>query len=93
MYNVNEIQFVGKHDFDRESAEVMASNKSLKSFSVGIFKWELKSNGNQMKRGKVIVRVSGKTEDKDKVFYHSEKIVELLDCDEWDGRKTVVVNW
>lgn len=89
MYNVKDIQFAGKHDFDRENVNTeLGWNKT---FSVGIFKWELKGNGKAMKKGKSIVRVSGLVEDKDKVFDFAENVVKELDGNTWDGRKSVVV--
>lgn len=90
MYNVKDIQFVGKHDYDKASAENFAS-WSRKSFSVNIFKWELKSNKKEMKMGKGVVRVSGSPSVKEKVFAEAERIVNLLDAGQWDGRKSVTV--
>lgn len=90
MYNVKDIQFVGKHDYDKASAENFASWNG-KSFSVNIFKWELKSNKKEMKMGKCVVRVSGSPIVKDKVFAEAERIVNLLDEGQWDGRKSVTV--
>lgn len=92
MYNVKDIQFVGKHDFDKESAERFASY-GCKTFSVNIFQWGIKSNKKEMKPLKCVVRVNGKPADKDKIFAICENIVKDLDNGEWDGRKTVSVNW
>lgn len=89
MYNIKDIQFVGKHDYDKESA--ITESGWNKTFSVGIFKWELKSNGKSMKKGKAIVRVSGLVENKEKVFEFAENVVKDLDANMWDGRKSVVV--
>lgn len=89
MYNTKDIQFVGKHDYDKESA--ITEIGWNKTFSVGIFKWELKSNGKSMKKGKAIVRVSGLVENKEKVFEFAENVVKDLDANMWDGRKSVVV--
>ena len=90
MYNTKDIQFVGKHDYDKESAERFASWGG-KSFSVNIFQWGLKSNGKEMKPLKCVVRVNGNSKDKEKVFAEAEKIVNLLDAGKWDGRKSVSV--
>lgn len=87
MYNPKDTQFVGKHDFDKDSA-IIGWNKT---FSVGIFKWELKYDKKSMKKGKAVVRVSGLTSETDHVFAEAERIVNLLDAGEWDGRKTVKV--
>jgi hypothetical protein len=90
MHNTKDIQFVGKHDYDKESAERFASWGG-NSFSVNIFQWGLKSNGKEMKPLKCVVRVSGNPNDKDKVFAEAERIVNLLDAGKWDGRKSVSV--
>ncbi len=90
MYNIKDIAFVGKHDYDKASAERFASYGG-NSFSVGIFKWELKSNGKEMKRGKVVVRVHGSCGAIKSVFENCEYIVKDLDNNEWDGRKNVFV--
>lgn len=90
MYNAKDIKFAGKHDYDRESAENFASWGG-KSFSVNIFRWELKSNGKEMKKGKGVVRVSGSPDVRGKMFSEADRIVRLLDEGKWDGRKTVTV--
>jgi hypothetical protein len=88
MYNIKDVQFVGKHDYDKEGAIIAGWNKT---FSVGVFKWELKNNGKSMKKGKIIVRVSGLVSNKEKVFDFAENVVKDLDSNLWDGRKSVVV--
>jgi len=89
MYNIKDIQFVGKHDYDKENS--LSESGWNKTFSVGIFKWELKNNGKSMKKGKTIVRISGLVTDKEKVFAFAENVVNDLDSNLWDGRKSVVV--
>lgn len=91
MYNTKDIQFVGKHDFDKESADKFAS-WNVKTFSVGIFQWQLKSNKKEMKRGKCLVRVEGKPSDAQEVFNQAEKIVALLDGNKWVGKKKVTIS-
>lgn len=90
MYNSKDIQFCGKHDFDRKSAENFASY-GLKTFSVNIFQWVMKNRGKEMKPGKGVVRVTGSPIIKEKVFAEAERIVGLLDQGAWDGRKTITV--
>ena len=80
MYSKKDIQFVGKHDFDKESAERYASCGG-NSFSVNIFKWGLKSNGKEMKPLKGVVRVSGSPLKKEKVFEFFDNAVKDLDND------------
>jgi len=89
MYNIKDIQFVGKHDYDKENA--MTESGWNKTFSVGVFKWELKGNGKSMKKGKAIVRISGLVENSTKVFEFCENVVKDLDDNMWDGRKNVIV--
>lgn len=90
MYNTKDIQFAGKHDFDQITAELFAL-ASWKSFSVGIFRWVLTTDGKSMKRSKCIVRVSGPPALKEKVFKKCTLIVKLLDDKIYDGRKNVTV--
>ena len=90
MYNTKDIQFVGKHDYDKQSAEKFASY-GTKSFSVNIFKWGLKSNKKEMKPLKCVVRVSGSPSNKEVVFSMVEKIIAELDNGNWDGRKSVSI--
>ena len=66
MYNVKDIQFVGKHDYDKENS--LSEGSWNKTFSVGIFKWELKNNGKSMKKGKIILRIYGLVENKEKLM-------------------------
>ena len=89
MYNPKDIQFVGKHDYDKENS--LAGSEWNKTFSVGIFKWELKNNGKSMKKGKAVVRVSGPCVKADEVFKMAEHIVLSLDNNDWDGRKNVLI--
>jgi hypothetical protein len=89
MYNPKDIQFVGKHDYDKDNS--LAEAGWNKTFSVGIFKWELKSNGRAMKRGKILVRVSGDCDKSTEVFKKAEEIVSLLDANQWNGRKSVQI--
>lgn len=91
MYNPKDIQFVGKHDYDKEKARKVACWGG-KLFSVNIFKWGLKSNGKEMKPLKIVVRVSGSPKNREKVFQFCENVVKDLDAGIWDGRKSVVVN-
>ena len=89
MYNTKDIQFTGKHDYDKESA--LSEPGWNKTFSVGIFKWELKSSGKEMKKGKIIVRVSGEVEKAEDVFNKADEIVKDLDRGSWRGKKSVTV--
>jgi hypothetical protein len=90
MYNKKDVQFVGKHDFDKESAERFASWGG-NSFSVNIFKWGLKSNGKEMKPLKGVVRVHGCPNNKDVVFATCEKIIADLDNGKYDGKKNIII--
>lgn len=89
MYNTKDIQFTGKHDYDKDNS--LAGSGWNKTFSVGIFKWELKNNGKEMKKGKAIVRVSGPCVKADEVFKMAERVVLSLNNNVWDGRKTVII--
>ncbi len=91
MYNTKDIQFVGKHDFDKESAARFANFPGAVSFSVNIFKWELKSNGKEMKPGKGVLRVHGSPKNVEKVLEMAESFVKTLDAGEWGGCKNVTI--
>jgi hypothetical protein len=91
MYNPKDIQFVGKHDFDREVAERYASISHFDTFSINIFKWGLKSNGKEMKPLKCAVRLRGKCSDKERMFAEAERIVAALDMGRWSGKKSVTL--
>jgi hypothetical protein len=54
-------------------------------------KWLLLNNGKEMKPSKAVVRVSGSSLNKEKVFECCNKIVKDLDANIWDGRKTVTI--
>ena len=88
MYNQKDIQFVGKHDYDKDSAILSGLNKT---FSIGIFRWELKSNGKSMKKGKAVVRVIGEVSNASNVFIAAEEIVNQLDAGKWGRQKTFTV--
>ena len=90
MYNVKDIQFVGKYDYDKQSAEHFASWGG-NSFSIGIFQWLLKSNGKEMKRGKVIVRIHASPSQIEKAFETAEEIIRQLDAGKWTGKKSVTI--
>lgn len=89
MYNPKDIQFVGKHDYDKENT--LAESGWNETFSVGVFKWLMKNNGKEMKKGKSIVRVTGPCEKAKEVFEMCESIVSDLDRGEFDGRKSVTI--
>jgi hypothetical protein len=89
MYRIKDIQFVGKYDYDKLSAEEFAAK--CPSFSVNIFQWELKASGKTMKRKACVVRVSGSSSNKDKVIAKAEEIVNFLDAGKWNGQHRVVV--
>lgn len=89
MYSTKDIQFVGKHDYDKDNS--LSEAGWNKNFSVGVFKWELKSNGKEMKKGKTIVRVQGSVEKSEEVFKKAESVVAELDNGIWSGKKSVTV--
>ena len=91
MYNPKDIQFNGKHDYDKESAMEMSRTGWNKTFSVGIFKWVLKSDGKSLKKGNAIVRISGPCEKREEVFKMAENVVLDLDSNNYDGTKTITI--
>jgi len=89
MYNTKDIQFTDKHDYDKDNS--LSEAGWNKTFSVGVFKWELKSSGKEMKKGKIIVRVYGTVEKAENVFNKAEEIIKELDTGIWNGKKSVTV--
>lgn len=89
MYNPKDIQFAGKHDYDKARAEIFSSIRDFSTFSIPIFKWVLANSGKNMKKSKTIVRITGPISDRSQMFEFAEKIVYDLDNGTWDGRKTV----
>lgn len=89
-YNSKEIQFVGKYDYDKPSPP--PKNTWHKTFSIGVFQWELRSNGKEMKKSKTKVRVGGRNENWKLMIEMAEKVVKALEANTWDGRTKVVVS-
>lgn len=88
--DLKDLTKVGLHGYDRESSERYIEY-GCKTFSVNIFQWVLKYSKKEIKPSKCVVRVSGKPEDKEKVFAMCDLICKQLDLGEWDGRKTARV--
>jgi len=85
---------LGKHSYDKERAKRIAKDwdcADMATFSIGIFQWVNTSDGKRLKPSKTIVRVSGATTDKERVFEAVEKTILLLDLGQWNNRKTVSV--
>ncbi len=66
---------------------------SIRTFSLGIFQWLPKANGNGLKRGKVVQRVKGYVSCPEEAHAEAQAIVDLLNsrhgsdcgCDECCG--------
>jgi hypothetical protein len=91
MYNPKDTQFVGKHDFDADSVRRQARDTGWESFSFGVFKWGLKSNGKQMKPTAAIVRIKSAPKDAEAAIIRAEQIVSQLDAGTYSGPKTVTI--
>ena len=94
MYDFKDIRFVGRHDFDDDKSLLIANSKWSKTFSIGIFRWELKGHGRSMKKGKVVVRVKAPcwpSLKMEQVFETAKKIVSELDEGRYTGSKNVVI--
>lgn len=89
MYNTKDISFAGKYDYDKE-AILKVSETFYETFSVNIFKWELKKNGKELKPGKCVVRVKAKTTvDKEKLCEYCESIIMSLYNGTYNGCKSL----
>lgn len=79
----------GKHGWRSAAHPVML--KCWVTFSVGIFQWVPRSGGKGVKPGKVLVRVSGLTNQVYHVDKEVAKIIKQLDTGEYAGPKYVRV--
>lgn len=77
-----------KHGYSG-SCDPSKTNWSFKTFSVGIFQWVPRSSGEGFKKGKVLVRVEGFTNDPEKVYSKAQEICEQLDKGTYNGKKSV----
>lgn len=91
MYNPKDTQFVGKHDFDANYARSQARFTSWESFSFGIFKWQLKSNGKEMKKAAAVIRIKANHSNVEAAIQRAEQIVSELDSGTYSGPKTVTI--
>lgn len=77
---------VGQYDYDGACApweSVFPGTHD--TFSVGIFQVEAKTRGSALKRGKVLIRVSGDMDKPELVLDRADMICDLLNS----GKKTV----
>jgi len=87
MYNPNDIQFVGKHDYDKHIAK-MYLEFGGETFSIGIFQWVLmKTSTKRMKKSKTIIRVICRCDNSVGVFDFCDNLVKMLDNNEIDLKK------
>ena len=91
MYSPKDIQHVGKHDYDKHKAKEFATYSVFVTFSIGIFQWEMKANGKEMKRGPVKVRVRAFHKDFDRAVEVADRIVRELDEGVYEGPMKVDV--
>lgn len=91
ILNNEDLQKVGKHDFEKEYALNYEAYEGQKSFSINIFSWGLYSNGKKLKKLGCKVRVHGKPSDRLKMIAMAELVVQQLNDGDWDGRKNVFV--
>ena len=74
----NKVVFL--HDFDGECAPAIGGTYTgCEGFSVGIFRWIPKTSGRGLKKGKVIYRVRGKTNDAERVYAQAREMCKIFD--------------
>lgn len=88
-FHFKDLSAEGKHDFDKPS--VIYDKTWMNTFSVGVFPWVLSSNGKFLKKGKAKVRVSGMSEQPQKVYDKALEIALELDAGTYKGPKNVKV--
>jgi len=70
------LELLNKYDYDK--TPTFADTNWNKTFSVGIFQWELKSNKKALKKGKIIIRICGEVANKEQVFAKAAEIANQL---------------
>lgn len=88
MYDLKDIQFEGKYDYDKITS---APGWGAKSTSTGIYRLLIRAGGKSLKKSHIIVRVGGSPDNIDKINEMAEAIVKQMDAGEWDGRHNVTV--
>jgi hypothetical protein len=58
---------------------------------VGVFEWVLTSNGKDVKRGPVKVRIQGRTDQPDAVYLKAIEVAKQLDAGTYTGPKRIRV--
>lgn len=76
---------------DEASLREMAARQGMETFSIGVFPWEPRVNGDGMKRGKSVVRVKGWAQDPEPVYDCALEIAGELDRGTYAGPKVVDV--
>lgn len=89
------ISWLGWHDFDGEWAPVhhpTSREVPGSRFSVGVFKWVRTVDGRGIKRGPVLVRVSGPVTEEAEVYRMAAQVCFQLDSGTYSGPKSVTVS-
>lgn len=83
---------VWQHDFDGSCApraNGVPKYTAQETFSVGIFQWIPRHNGEGCKRSAVKVRVKGRCNRPDSVYAKAREIADALDAGTYVGPKSV----
>lgn len=74
-----DLVLLGRHSYCEKSARKRALNPACKSFSVGIFQWDIASDDRRLKRSKVVIRVRGLSTNYDKLIDTVKDVIFNLD--------------
>ena len=80
-----------KHDFSGSCAPERGVTQWNATFSVGVFQWIHKSNGKNLKKSTVKVRIKGLTSCPEAVYDKAREICAQLDAGTYAGKKNVTV--
>lgn len=84
---------VGRHAFDEGRLPVAGDRtwENITTFSIGIYPW-VEAKGGKEKKGAVVVRISGKVGDADKVKKKAIEVMKLLDDGRYSSPKNIKVS-
>lgn len=93
LYKANDLSAEGKHDFTMPSDDDLAlMERWAQTFSVGIFKWELKGNKRALKKGKAIIRIKAPIDKSKDLILRAQRVCKELDAGTFDlNVKTITI--
>lgn len=96
-YNMENENKVGTFDYDKYTFSDLFHTSGIKTFSVGIYKWELRKgrvfrSQRDLKKSKAVVRVTINMTEFDQGKKVVEHVTERLNNNTYDGKASVNAN-